>query len=60
MPKNRVSSFTLNANPAPPQGHAAPAPVSWRRLVSMGLLTGATRHIGSLLVGLALAWWHRD
>lgn len=53
MPKrNRTASTT------PHEQHAAPA--SWRRLVSTALLTGAVRHIGALLVGLAVTWWQHD
>ncbi|MFC9652758.1 hypothetical protein [Streptomyces sp. NPDC056937] len=55
MPKkNRTPSIT------PPHDHGAPAPASWRRLVSVALLTGAARHIGALLVGLAVTWWQHD
>ncbi|MFE9952968.1 hypothetical protein ACFYRJ_36655 [Streptomyces sp. NPDC005531] len=35
---------------------AMPASVSWPSLVSTGLLAGAARHVGFLLVGLAVAW----
>lgn len=55
MPKkNRTPSTTT------PQDEMAPAPVSWRRLVSVGLLTGAVRHIGALLTALAVTWWQHD
>ncbi|MFD5794914.1 hypothetical protein ACFWIO_15470 [Streptomyces diastatochromogenes] len=56
MPKkNRTPSTT------PPHDHgAAPAPASWRRLVSVALLAGAVRHIGALLAGLAVTWWQHD
>ncbi|MFD4175271.1 hypothetical protein [Streptomyces anulatus] len=50
MPKkNRTPSTTNQA-----------APGSWGRLVSTALLTGAVRHIGALLAGLAVAWWQHD
>ncbi|WP_328443331.1 MULTISPECIES: hypothetical protein [unclassified Streptomyces] len=53
MPKkNRTPSTTAH------QDHAATA--SWRRLVSAALLTGAARHIGGLLAGLAVTWWQHD
>ncbi|MFF3547508.1 hypothetical protein ACFYXD_37465 [Streptomyces platensis] len=52
--KNRTPSTT------PRPDHAAPAPASWRRLISAALLTGAARHIGALLAGLAVTWWHHD
>jgi hypothetical protein len=52
--KNRASS----ANPR--QGDVKPAPASWRRLVSVALVTGAARHIGALLAGLAVTWWRHD
>ncbi|MEU7363348.1 MULTISPECIES: hypothetical protein [Streptomyces] len=52
--KNRTASTTSH------QDHAAPHPVSWRRLISAALVTGAARHIGALLAGLAVAWWHHD
>ncbi|MDX5570208.1 hypothetical protein PYK79_52570 [Streptomyces sp. ID05-04B] len=52
--KNRIPSTT------PHQDQAGPAPTSWRRLVSVALLTGAVRHIGALLAGLAVTWWHHD
>ncbi|MER5914984.1 hypothetical protein ABT124_32105 [Streptomyces sp. NPDC001982] len=42
------------------QHHVAPTPVSWRHRLSVALLTGAVRHIGALLVGLAVAWWRHD
>ncbi|WP_158239546.1 hypothetical protein [Streptomyces carminius] len=54
MPKNRTPST------APQQDEKTPAPASWRRLVSVALLTGAVRHIGALLTGLAMAWWQHD
>ncbi|MDN3271501.1 hypothetical protein [Streptomyces sp. MA15] len=55
MPKkNRTTSTT------PHQDCVVPAPASWRRLISVALLTGAIRHIGALLTGLAVAWWHHD
>ncbi|GEC10560.1 hypothetical protein SSP24_82150 [Streptomyces spinoverrucosus] len=55
MPKkNRTSSTT------PHQNHVTPDPVSWRRLVSIALLTGAVRHIGALLADLAVTWWQHD
>ncbi|MFC8034584.1 hypothetical protein ACFT1B_18425 [Streptomyces griseoincarnatus] len=49
-----------NRTPSAHQGRGAPAPVSWRRLVSVALLTGAVRHIGALLTGLAVTWWQHD
>ncbi|WP_406350879.1 hypothetical protein OHB56_40910 [Streptomyces sp. NBC_01635] len=52
--KNRTPSTT------PHQNHVAPTPASWRRLVSVALLTGAVRHIGGLLAGLAVTWWQHD
>ncbi|CAL9338726.1 hypothetical protein SUDANB176_00221 [Streptomyces sp. enrichment culture] len=55
MPKkNRTPSTT------PRQDEEEPAPVSWRRLVSVALLTGAVRHIGALLAGLAVTRWQHD
>ncbi|MFK0025700.1 hypothetical protein [Streptomyces sp. NPDC090798] len=45
-------------NRTPYQDHAASA--SWRHLVSAALLTGAARHIGAILVGLAVTWWQHD
>ncbi|NUK82562.1 hypothetical protein HRW23_35510 [Streptomyces lunaelactis] len=49
MPKkNRIPSTTSH------QDHVRADPVSWRRLVSVALLTGAVRHIGALLAGLAV------
>ncbi|MFI8243455.1 MULTISPECIES: hypothetical protein [Streptomyces] len=55
MPKkNRRPSTT------PPHDHGAPAPASWRRLVSAALLAGAVRHLGALLAGLAVTWWQHD
>ncbi|MEW2436013.1 hypothetical protein AB0952_17940 [Streptomyces caniferus] len=55
MPKkNRTSSTT------PHQGDVTPAPASWWRLVSVALVTGAARHIGGLLAGLAVTWWQHD
>ncbi|MEV5477869.1 hypothetical protein AB0L66_36880 [Streptomyces sp. NPDC052207] len=53
MPKKNHTPSTTTY-----QDHAAPA--SWRRLVSAALLTGAARHIGALLVGLAVTWWQHD
>ncbi|MFJ4473123.1 hypothetical protein ACIP2X_37305 [Streptomyces sp. NPDC089424] len=44
----------------PHQDPVTDAPASWRRLVSMALLTGAVRHIGALLAGLAVTWWQHD
>ncbi|WP_159042938.1 hypothetical protein [Streptomyces ardesiacus] len=52
--KNRTSSVI------PHQGDVTPAPVSWRRLVSVAVITGAARHIGALLAGLAVTWWQHD
>ncbi|WP_326756869.1 hypothetical protein OH738_40175 [Streptomyces hirsutus] len=55
MPKkNRTPSTT------PHQDHVRPDLVSWQRLVSVALLTGAVRHIGVLLAGLAVTWWQHD
>ncbi|WP_158086581.1 hypothetical protein [Streptomyces phaeoluteigriseus] len=42
------------------QDHVAPTPVSWRHHISVALLIGAVRHIGTLLAGLAVAWWRHD
>ncbi|MET8182375.1 hypothetical protein [Streptomyces sp. NPDC005336] len=50
LKKNRNFSTT------PQQDHVAPAPASWGRLVFAALLTGGVRHIGALLVGLAVTW----
>ncbi|MGW1008290.1 hypothetical protein [Streptomyces sp. NPDC002520] len=44
----------------PYQGDGKPAPAPWWRLVSLALVTGATRHIGALLAGLAVTWWQHD
>ncbi|MFD0228066.1 hypothetical protein ACWGPD_10115 [Streptomyces hirsutus] len=55
MPKKNPVPSTI-----PHRDHAVPAPASWRRLVSVALLTGAVRHIGALLTGLAVTWWHHD
>ncbi|MFG2785744.1 hypothetical protein ACGFY7_48995 [Streptomyces prunicolor] len=52
--KNRTPSTTTHPDPV------APAPVSWRRLVSVALLTGAFRHIGALLASFAVTWWQHD
>ncbi|WP_159062950.1 hypothetical protein [Streptomyces scabiei] len=52
--KNRTPSTTT------PPDDVAPAPASWRRLVSGAFLTGALRHIGALLTGLAVTWWQHD
>ncbi|MFD8154482.1 hypothetical protein ACFW20_30155 [Streptomyces nigra] len=49
-----------NRTPSTHQDRVAPAPVSWRRLVSVALLTGAVRYIGALLMGLAVTWWQHD
>ncbi|MFI1701400.1 hypothetical protein ACH419_36335 [Streptomyces bobili] len=55
MPKkNRTPSTTTHPD------HVAPAPASWRRLVCGELLTGALRHIGARLAGLAVTWWQHD
>ncbi|MFF4829010.1 hypothetical protein ACFY20_39940 [Streptomyces sp. NPDC001312] len=55
MPEKKRSPHTI-----PYQDHGASAPASWRRLLSAALLTGAARHIGSLLAGLAVTWWQHD
>jgi hypothetical protein len=52
MPKKNRTPSTI-----PHQDQAAPAPASWQRLISAALLTRAVRHIGALLVGLAVTWW---
>ncbi|MEV0965485.1 hypothetical protein AB0J25_23380 [Streptomyces sp. NPDC049910] len=52
--KNRTSSATTH------RGNVIPAPASWRRLVSVALVTGAARHIGALLAGFAVIWWQHD
>ncbi|MDX3322447.1 hypothetical protein PV415_36720 [Streptomyces sp. ME03-5684b] len=52
--KNRTPSTTMYPD------HVASAPASWRRLVSGALLTGALRHIGAFLTGLAVTWWQHD
>ncbi|CAM5344422.1 hypothetical protein [Streptomyces griseomycini] len=52
--KNRTSSAT------PSQSDLAPAPAPWWRLVSVALVTGAARHIGALLAGLAVTWRQHD
>ncbi|WP_158075176.1 hypothetical protein [Streptomyces sp. CB02400] len=55
MPKKNRTPSTI-----PRQDHEVPAPVSWRRLISVALLTGAVRHLGTLLAGLAVTWWQHD
>ncbi|MCL7382536.1 hypothetical protein [Streptomyces sp. 35G-GA-8] len=52
--KNRTASAISQP------GDVTPAPASWRRLVSVALVTGAARHVGALLVGLAVTWWQHD
>ena len=54
LKKNLTPSTTAHPDPV------APAPASWRRLVSGALLTGVLRHIGALLAGLAVTWWQHD
>ncbi|MGA5082426.1 hypothetical protein ACPC37_33290 [Streptomyces griseoincarnatus] len=54
LKKNRALSTTTHPD------DVAPTPASWRRLVSGALLTGALRHIGALLAGLAVTWWQND
>ncbi|MFE5687094.1 hypothetical protein [Streptomyces sp. NPDC056512] len=39
-------------------GHGMPTAMSWPRLAATALFAGAARHVGSLLAGLAVAWWH--
>ncbi|WP_176741584.1 hypothetical protein [Streptomyces sp. LUP30] len=46
--KHRAPSTT------PHQEHVTPG------LVSVALLTGAVRHIGAVLIGLAVTWWQHD
>ncbi|MFD5670696.1 hypothetical protein ACFXDD_36590 [Streptomyces anthocyanicus] len=55
MSKKNHTSSTI-----PNQGDMTPAPASWWRLVSLALVTGAARHIGALLAGLAVTWWQHD
>ncbi|MBC7274004.1 MAG: hypothetical protein H5T76_35760 [Streptomyces sp.] len=55
MPKK---NRTCSTNPH--QGDVTCAPASWWRLVSEALVTGAARHIGALLAGLVVTWWHDD
>ncbi|WP_406448713.1 hypothetical protein OH768_54040 [Streptomyces sp. NBC_01622] len=57
---NRAHASTPDTTARRQREHGMPAAVSWPRLVSMGVLAGAARHAGSLLVGLAVAWWHHD
>jgi hypothetical protein len=55
MPKkSRTRSTTPHPDDVPPDFS------SWRRLVSVALLTGAVRHLGALLAGRAVAWWQHD
>ncbi|GHD35569.1 hypothetical protein GCM10010313_83040 [Streptomyces violarus] len=42
------------------EDHTDTTPASWRGLLSVALLTGALRHIGGLLAGLAVTWWQHD
>ncbi|WP_411139308.1 hypothetical protein [Streptomyces sp. C10] len=55
-----MSKKNLTSSAIPSQGDVAPAPASWWRLVSVALVTGAARHIGALLAGLAVTWWQHD
>ncbi|MYX99854.1 hypothetical protein GT045_34905 [Streptomyces sp. SID486] len=54
LKKNRTSSAT------PHQADVTLTPAPWWRLVSVALVTGAARHIGALLAGLAVTWWQHD
>lgn len=60
MPKTNRTSDTPVSVATAHQDHGSSAPKSWPRLVFMALLAGALRHVGSLLVGFAVAWWHHD
>ncbi|MFF1566879.1 hypothetical protein ACFVY1_25700 [Streptomyces sp. NPDC058293] len=54
---NRAHASTSNTST---RHHGMPAPMSWPRLAATALFAGAARHVGSLLAGLAVAWWHHD
>jgi hypothetical protein len=57
---NRAHASTPRPTAVCLHGHAVPAPLPSSRVVSTGLLAGAARHVGSLLVGLVMAWWQHD
>ncbi|MGW4759528.1 hypothetical protein [Streptomyces chartreusis] len=57
---NRARASTPQPTTLRYRDRDVPADVPWPRLVFTGLLADAARHVGSLLVGLGVAWWHHD
>ncbi|MCX4920097.1 hypothetical protein [Streptomyces sp. NBC_00687] len=60
MPKTNRAPAPTDPATSRHRDHSVPDTASWQRLVFTGLLAGAARRLGSLLVGLAVLWWDHD